>query len=528
MAKNIIVFSDGTGQEGGEGPDTNIYKLFKMLENRTERQVAFYDRGLGTGWRKITGNIGGMGISDNILECYHFIFENYQAGDKLFLFGFSRGATTVRSLSSFIHLFGILPKSRPELIKRAWKIYKIRETAEQKQQRASQFAEKRHHTMWAKIDCLAVWDTVAALGIPIRPISLIMDRLPFFHHRFHNLFLSESVKCAYHAVAIDDERKTFHPVLWETATEEARDRIEKKSQKIKQMWFCGMHTDVGGGYAEDGLSDIPLVWMIQQAVQNHGLLIYPRHKIALKPDANALMHDSRGKFWTRFYRRRERTWKPGQHGQLYLHRSVLERKYRNQEGRKEPESFYRLTELSLAGLKNGHLPVETIIKLRPLLNVKYVEKKAFLADIEDALGEDAAVNYFEQILDHARTSYDAWVFDMNYAVEAVYRLSAGSLAQLRKAKVPKKLLDKLAPLQDQAFNGKAEFLEQIRKVTEAEAADADERAEHYRALIFEHAEALFDPWLWGDNYYACPTGEWDQQQWEAGLQASYQRQGGGY
>ncbi|MCZ7615959.1 MAG: DUF2235 domain-containing protein [Ignavibacteriaceae bacterium] len=132
MPKNIIVLSDGTGQEGGEGNNTNVYKLFNLLEDRTDNQITFYDRGLGTGFRKITGNISGMGISQNIYECYQFIFDNYKAQDNIFLFGFSRGATTVRSLSAFIHLFGILPKSRPELIKKAYKIYKIEDSVERK------------------------------------------------------------------------------------------------------------------------------------------------------------------------------------------------------------------------------------------------------------------------------------------------------------------------------------------------------------------------------------------------------------
>ncbi len=90
MSKNLVVLSDGTAQEGGEGRDTNVYRLFKMLENRTPRQIVFYDRGLGTDWRKITGAAAGMGITKNILECYTFLFEHYQAGDRLFLFGFSR------------------------------------------------------------------------------------------------------------------------------------------------------------------------------------------------------------------------------------------------------------------------------------------------------------------------------------------------------------------------------------------------------------------------------------------------------
>ena len=115
------------GQEGGKGANTNIYKIFNVIEDRTAKQISFYDRGLGTGWRKLSGNVAGAGISKNILECYTFIFENYEAGDQIYLFGFSRGAATVRSLSSFIHYFGILPKSRHELVKQAYKIYKIKD-----------------------------------------------------------------------------------------------------------------------------------------------------------------------------------------------------------------------------------------------------------------------------------------------------------------------------------------------------------------------------------------------------------------
>ena len=126
MPKNIVVFSDGTGQEGGKRYNTNVYKLFNMVLDRSPEQIVYYDRGLGTGWRKFLGLAFGMGISRNIRDCYRFIFENYVAGDKIYLFGFSRGAATVRSLSSFIHVFGMLPKSRPELIQHAYKIYKTR------------------------------------------------------------------------------------------------------------------------------------------------------------------------------------------------------------------------------------------------------------------------------------------------------------------------------------------------------------------------------------------------------------------
>ncbi len=315
MAKNVVVFSDGTGQEGGRGHDTNVYKFFNMIEDRTEKQITFYDRGLGTGFRRITGNVSGIGISKNILDCYEFIFDQYCAGDQVFLFGFSRGATTVRSLSSFIHLFGILPKSRPELIKRAYKIYKTRNRAK-RDKLAADFV-KQHHTMWCRIEFLGVWDTVAALGIPFKSLDVLVDKVPFFRHKFQDLRLSESVQHARHALAIDDERLTFHPTLW--------DKELTDYQTMKQVWFCGMHTDVGGGYPEQELSDIPLIWMIAEAKQ-HGLRLYPKNKVILSPNPNGVMHDSRGSALTQFYRRRVRSWDSEKRGKPTVHESVLMRK----------------------------------------------------------------------------------------------------------------------------------------------------------------------------------------------------------
>ena len=311
MSKNIVLFSDGTGQEGGRGHDTNVHKLFNMIEDRTGRQISFYDRGLGAGWRKVTGNVSGMGISKNILECYQFIFEHFSADDEIFLFGFSRGATTVRSLSGFLHLFGILPKSRPELIKRAYQIYKIRKW--EKRERLAREFVNRHHNMWCKVKFLGVWDTVAALGLPIKTLDVVIDQIPGFRHRFHDLRLSKSVVHARHALAIDDERLVFHPTLWDEEIAE--------DQTMKQVWFAGMHTDVGGGYPEQGLSDIALAWMLSEAVE-YGLLIYPKHRISLNPDPYGTMHDSRQGGFKRFYRRCPRSWDSEQRGEPLVHQSV--------------------------------------------------------------------------------------------------------------------------------------------------------------------------------------------------------------
>jgi uncharacterized protein (DUF2235 family) len=467
--KNIVIFSDGTGQEGGVRNNTNVYDLFNMIEDRTQRQVSFYDRGLGTGWRKISGSIGGGGISKNIQECYEFISNCYSAGDNLYLFGFSRGATTVRTLSAFIELFGILPRSRPELIKLAYDIYRIG-NAERKRKKAVEFL-RLNHTMWCRIKFLGVWDTVAALGVPIKGLDVIVDKIPFLKHSYHNLRLSKSVEFARHALAIDDERLTFHPVLWDESEEglqenggsepaslrisadditdlyllatklksaadpvstallkgpmgnalreiiegfdegdrlttassehiktelageldkaiegdslykrdnpefagmqwssETEEQIKKKDAatdrhliawegttnerdeatnrllnrllledtyalrpaivpRLKQAWFAGMHTDVGGGYAENELARIPLMWMVKEAI-DVGLLIYEKHNVDLRMDASGLMHNSREKLG-RLYRKGARFWdvNKNQGKPPLVHESVLIRSH---------------------------------------------------------------------------------------------------------------------------------------------------------------------------------------------------------
>jgi len=313
MPKNIVVFSDGTGQEGGKRQNTNVYKLFNMCENRTDRQITFYDRGLGTGWRKLGGKAFGAGISKNIKECYRFIFDNYNVGDQVYLFGFSRGATTVRSLSSFIHLFGILPKSRPELIDDAYKIYKKVKTREAE---SKEFI-KRHHNMWCRIRFVGVWDTVAALGIPLKGVNTLLEQIPSLQHKYQNLSMSQSVIHGRHALAIDDERKTFHPKLWATEIEDY--------QTVEQVWFCGMHTDVGGGYKEQELSDVPLQWMMEESVKK-GLLIYQQHEVEMQPNPSGMMHDSRAGTLGRLYKRKIRSWDAATRGKPTVHSSVFQRK----------------------------------------------------------------------------------------------------------------------------------------------------------------------------------------------------------
>jgi len=312
MGKNIIVFSDGTGQEGGTGNNTNVYKTFNLILDRSPEQVSFYDKGLGTGFRKLTGNVLGRGFAENVRQCYQFIFENYQIGDQIFLFGFSRGAATVRSLTGFIHLFGVLPKSRKSLIDEAWKIYKISDTT--KREAATDKFHELNHTMWTTVKFLGVWDTVAALGFPETRVDKVLNWI--MPHGFHDFNLSESVINACHALSIDDVRKNFHPIYIEPGS--------NKKGELKQVWFMGMHTDVGGGYPEKELSDIVLEWMIGYAVK-HGLRIYadPKRKQGLcAPNPDGHMHDSRDKTWKKWlFKESPRKW-PKRFGKPVIHQSV--------------------------------------------------------------------------------------------------------------------------------------------------------------------------------------------------------------
>jgi len=296
MAKNILIFSDGTRQEGGEGNNTNVYKLFNMVEDRTDQQIAFYDAGLGTDWRKITGSALGNGISQNILECYGFLMDYYKAGDQIYLFRFSRGATTVRSLSGFINLFGVLPKSRKDLIKKAYKIYQISDIYK-RNKLADEFINK-HHTMWTRIKFIGVWDTVAALAP--------------FRNDFHDLGLAECVDHGCQALALDEQRSKFSPTLW------------GKSERVEQVWFAGSHTDIGGGYADDGLGDVTLMWMTCKAI-DHGLRIYKHHKVHIRPDCDGFIHDSRAGIGS-LYKKKLRSWSISQHGELVLADCVTKRK----------------------------------------------------------------------------------------------------------------------------------------------------------------------------------------------------------
>ena len=171
--------------------------------------------------------------------------------------------------------------------------------------------------MWCRITFVGVWDTVAALAFPSKTLSFLLDKIPLFKHTFHSLSLSESVLHARHALAIDDERETFHPNLWEKT-------LTKPDQTLKQVWFLGSHTDVGGGYDIQSLSDISLIWMAHEAMDK-GLLIYQGNQVKLAPNPDGFLHDSRGTRLTKLYKKKQRYWDETKHGKPIIHESVLMR-----------------------------------------------------------------------------------------------------------------------------------------------------------------------------------------------------------
>jgi uncharacterized protein (DUF2235 family) len=220
------------GRRGGVGNNTNVYDLFNVIEDRTARQVSYYDKGLGTDWRrKVSGSIAGFGISQNVKECYNFILSNYNAGDQIYLIGFSRGASTVRTLAAFIHRFGILPLSRPELIDRAWSIYRIR-NKDRRRKKAEDFL-RGNHTIWTRIRFVGAWDTVAALGFPNKLLTRIVDAIPFFGHLFHDLRLANSVDYARHALDDKEDREALNAVVTKLESKIDTLQAELREQRAK-------------------------------------------------------------------------------------------------------------------------------------------------------------------------------------------------------------------------------------------------------------------------------------------------------
>jgi len=304
--KRIVICADGTWNSPEDRNATNVITLARGLAPEGTvaatgapiTQVVFYDWGVGTGdlKDKITGGALGKGLDKNIQDAYRFIVHNFAKGDELFLFGFSRGAYTVRSLGGLIRNCGILTRDKAHLIPAAYSMY--RSKAGPDVPTAVDFRNQHAHHKDAQgerptITFMGVWDTVGALGIPFR----FLDDLNEKKYQFHDTELSSVTKNSYHALAIDERRGDFNPVLWSN--------IPKPGQHVEQIWFGGVHADVGGGYPETGLANCALHWLADKAA-GHGLGLNKNYLAMYVPNPAGKLHRSkRGVYHLKICKRRE-------------------------------------------------------------------------------------------------------------------------------------------------------------------------------------------------------------------------------
>ncbi|MCG7362374.1 DUF2235 domain-containing protein [Roseomonas sp. ACRSG] len=351
--KRLIVCFDGTWNSAdSRRAETNVARLARAVRATSgdAPQLTLYLRGVGStgiALQKLLGGATGEGVDDNIRSGYMFLAQNYVPGDKIFLFGFSRGAFTARSLAGFMAACGLLMRQKLGDLSAAWDYYR------HEVHRSPEDFCRRHHSQChqdIQVAFLGVWDTVGALGIP----GTVLNELTAKDYEFHDTTPSHIVRIGRHALAVDEHRDEFEPTLWTGTAPEDCD--------ISQVWFAGAHSDVGGGYQNRLLADIPLRWMAREA-EAAGLKLdwemLPRQEDPLAPQ-----HESRLN-WSRKDRltptiRQVRNMEPEV--------TVLERLYRPMD-------------------KDGR-PLETINEsLHPSLTQRFGRRVTLLANDADSKGE---------------------------------------------------------------------------------------------------------------------------------------------
>jgi uncharacterized protein (DUF2235 family) len=288
--KRIAIFCDGTWntpdeQENGKPCQTNVVKMANALRTISDdgiEQKLYYDIGIGaegSKLKRVFDGATGTGISENILQAYQFLVHNYQRGDELFFFGFSRGAFTVRSIVGLIRNSGILDVRYMDKAEQAYNLYRSRyPSVHPRSEEATLFRKTFAVEESTQIKFIGVWDTVGALGNPLRFRG---KGLFARSNQFHDTEISSKIDNAYHALAIDEKRRNFPATLWHQKQEVA-------GQRIEQVWFPGVHSDVGGGYPETGLSDIAFQWMKEKA---EGCKL-SFHEVENHPNPSGLRHES--------------------------------------------------------------------------------------------------------------------------------------------------------------------------------------------------------------------------------------------
>lgn len=338
MPKNIVICCDGTGNQINDRL-SNVLKLFRVLQ-KNDDQLVYYSPGVGTvgnfdEWqvfkqhiKEFLGLATGYGLDENVLDAYRFLCTHHAEGDAIWLFGFSRGAYTVRVLAAFIYVIGLLRPNQLNLSEYAFTAYKkashdshkegklpeadaLRIAATQSSEgevaeglpAAWEFARVAG-TKRVTIKFIGAWDTVASVIVP-RPDRLLLDLQMLRFTR-----TNPGVEIFRQAISIDERRRMFRLHSWtepQTFKSNPFNNKNWKPQDIRQVWFAGVHADIGGGYpeAESGLSKFPLLWMINQARRaglkmstamiNHLVLGRPRkdsNRVYVAPDPKAPLHRS--------------------------------------------------------------------------------------------------------------------------------------------------------------------------------------------------------------------------------------------
>jgi uncharacterized protein (DUF2235 family) len=247
MSRKLVLLFDGTWNNTRDRTNvTLMHEAIVSTGSSDPVQACFYDPGVGTHWYdRWTGGAFGRGLSENIRKGYQRLIDNYQPGDEIYVFGFSRGAYTARSLVGLIRKCGLLTANDETLIAEAYDLYRKKEVAPEDSE-AIEF--RARHAQEIRIKFIGVWDTVGSLGIPVSHVPFNSD-----YYRFHDTELSKIVDYAYHAVAADENRKDFDVAVWT--------KIKPENIEVEQRWFIGSHSNVGGGIKqtpEDTLPHMPL------------------------------------------------------------------------------------------------------------------------------------------------------------------------------------------------------------------------------------------------------------------------------
>jgi uncharacterized protein (DUF2235 family) len=264
--KRIVVCCDGTWsaadrERDGEAAPTNVVRFadaVTLADAGGVDQRVYYQPGVGSDgnwlYRWFAGATG-WGLSDNLKDAYRYLVETYRPGDEIYLFGYSRGAFTVRSLAGLVFNAGVLRPEAAGRVDEAFGLYKSRSPRKHPEaDEAVAFRQRFAHEDRTPIRFIGVWDTVGALGNP-----LLMHRSPLSRRvQFHDTRLTPTVRCACHALAIDETRRHFKATRWQATP-------DRHDQRLEQRWFVGAHGDIGGGSPNGGLSDLTFDWMRDRA-----------------------------------------------------------------------------------------------------------------------------------------------------------------------------------------------------------------------------------------------------------------------